>query len=454
MSLYPTAARSKIRRLATGRLISVTGGAAAYTALNYTVWSKTHSPGMQALSLLLTFGVAGILGPFGGALGDRFDRRWLMIVCESVSAVFFTAMAFTHTPGVLILLAFGSALADIPFFTASRAAIPNLVEDEDQVSWANSLVTMGVHTGIAVGPLIGGVLVATVGASWVFLLNALTFLVSVLLTVTVRGAYQESVGDEELDEHKGLAAGLAFLWRDRVMRRMTFAWFVFVLGMGMSMVADAALAEHFGAGSIGFAALIACWGTGSVLGSWLGRFLKPATEPVWLVLGSFGIALAAFGVGVAPAFAMVLVSLLAMGTSDGLTMVAETGIVQRRTPDVVRSRVMAAFEAVVSFGLAVAYLAAAPVLRAIGPQRTYALGGVAALAAAFLLVPMLALRRRQDPPDGEAATEEPVEREEPLGEVVTGAPRYTSAEALEGAPLASALASEPAELDGAGRRFA
>jgi hypothetical protein len=50
MSLYPIEARAKIRRLATGRLISVTGGAAAYTALNFTVWSRTHSPGMLARS--------------------------------------------------------------------------------------------------------------------------------------------------------------------------------------------------------------------------------------------------------------------------------------------------------------------------------------------------------------------------------------------------------------------
>ena len=71
--------RSNVRRLAIGRLISVTGGAAAYTALNFTIWHETHSPKMQALSLLLTFGVAGILGPFAGALGDRFDRRKVMI---------------------------------------------------------------------------------------------------------------------------------------------------------------------------------------------------------------------------------------------------------------------------------------------------------------------------------------------------------------------------------------
>jgi MFS family permease len=431
MIRYPVQARSKIRRLAVGRLISVTGGAAAYTALNFTVWHRTHSPGMQALSLLLTFGVAGIVGPFGGALGDRFDRRAVMIWAEAVSAAFFAAMAFVHGPLALILLAFGSALAEIPFFTASRAAIPNLVESEGDVSWANSLVTMGVHTGIAVGPLIGGVLVATIGASSVFALNAVTFVVSIGLTLTVRGRYQEARGSDHA-EHGGLAAGALLLWRDRVMRRMTIAWFVFVLGMGMGMVADAPLAERFGVSAVGFAALIACWGTGSVFGSWLGRFLTPRTEPRWLVVASFGIAAAALGVGFAPVFALVLVSLLVMGTSDGLTMVAETGIMQRRTPDAVRSRVMAAFEAAVSLGLAVAYLLAGPVLRAVGPQATYRIGGVSALAAALLLVPLLRLGR-DEPAEG-ASEVEAAEPADVLDDVLAGGPRYASAEALETAP--------------------
>ncbi len=429
MSLYPTAARSKIRRLAVGRLISATGGAAAYTALNFTVWNRTHSPGMQALSLLLTFGVAGIVGPFGGALGDRFDRRTVMIWSEAVAALFFVMMAFVGAPLALIALAFGSALAELPFFTASRAAIPNLVDSADDVSWANSVVSTSVYAGIALGPLLGGVLVATVGASSVFALNAVTFFISMGLTITVRGAYQRA-RDEDAHEHRGLAAGAAFLWRDRVMRRMTFAWFVFVLGMGMGMVADAALAEHFGAHAIGFAALIACWGTGSVVGSSLGRFLKPATEPVWLVIASFGIAATALVVGFAPVFAVVLVALLAMGASDGLTMVAETGIMQRRTPDAVRSRAMAAFEAAVSLGLAVAYLLAAPVLRAVGAQATYRIGGVSALIAALLLLPMLRLRHGE--PDPAAAVAPNLAEEEPRA-VDAGAPRYASAEALEAA---------------------
>ena len=434
MNRQSQSARSKIRRLAVGRLISVTGGAAAYTALNFTVWHRTHSPGMQALSLLLTFGVVGLLSPFAGALGDRFDRRTVMVWSEAIAAVFFLGMAFAPTPLWLIGLAFGSAVAELPFFSASRAAIPNLVESDDQIAWANSLITVGVHSGIAVGPVIGGVLLANLGPSWVFGLNALTFVVSLFLTLSVQGPFQEEpAGAEERDAHVGIAAGLAFLWGDPVLRRMSIAWFVFVLGMGMSMVADAPLAEHFGTGAVGFALLITCWGTGSVAGAAAGRWMTPRTEPVWLVAGAFGISVAAFGVGFAPMFPLVLVALLVMGTSDGFTMVAENGITQRRTPDAVLSRTMAAFEAVLSLGLAIAYLVAGPILRVFraDPQPVYRIGGAFAFAAAIALVPLLRLRRGEP--------------------TVKGAPRFASAEALEGhdgvEPVA--LAAVPEDLAGA-----
>jgi MFS family permease len=431
MSTRQQSARTRIRRLAIGRLISITGGAAAYTALNFTVWERTHSPSMQALSLLLTFGVAGLLGSFAGALGDRFDRRKVMIWSEAISASFFVAMVFTHAPTTLIILAFGSAVAELPFFSASRAAIPNLVDSEEQISWANGLVTMGVHAGIAVGPVLGGVLLIPFGASGVFALNALTFGVSLVLTLTVHGNFQEdrtTAQAASADGDASILAGLAFLWRERVLRRMAIAWFVFVLGMGMSMVADAPLAEFFGAGSIGFALLITCWGSGSVLGAACGRFMNARTEPVWLAVASFGIAAAAFGVGWAPALPIALVCLLIMGTSDGITMVAENGIMQRRTPDALRSRTMAAFEAVLSLGLAIAYILAGPVLRAVGPQPVYRIGGLTALVAALTLSPLIRLRRA---PEIEPAPQ-PERHEEDVHEASR---RFTSADSMDGEPV-------------------
>jgi len=388
-----TPPRTAVRRLALGRLISVTGGAAAYTALNFTVWDRTHSPGMQALSLMLTFGVAGILGPFAGALGDRFDRRKVMIASEALASCFFIAMVFAEDPGLLIALAFGSAISELPFFSASRAAIPNLVEHEEDIAWANSLITVGVHAGIAVGPLLGGLIVASGGPTWVFGINAVSFVISLILTITVHGRFTDPEREASEGEHQGITAGIRFLFGEPVLRRMSLAWLVFVLGMGMGMVADAPMAESFGTGATGFGFLIAAWGSGSVLGSAAGRWMTVRTEPLWVVLGAACIAVAAIGVGLAPWFWVVLVSLLVMGTADGLTIVAENGIMQRRTPDAVRSRTMAAFEALLSLGLFVAYLTAIPLLRAVEPQRIYLIGGIAAAAAAVVLVPLLALRR-------------------------------------------------------------
>lgn len=402
-----TPSRTAVRRLALGRLISVTGGAGAYTALNFTVWDRTHSPGMQALSLLLTFGVAGILGPFAGALGDRFDRRTVMIWAEALASCFFVGMVFVDDPGLLIALAFGSAITELPFFSASRAAIPNLVESDDDIAWANSLITVGVHAGIALGPLLGGLIVASGGPTWVFGINAVSFIVSLILTITVHGRFSDLEGAAEEGEHEGITAGIRFLLGDPVLRRMSIAWLVFVLGMGMGMVADAPIAESFGTGATGFGFLIAAWGSGSVLGSAAGRWMTVKTEPLWVVVGAACISVAAIGVGLAPWFWVVLVSLLVMGTADGLTIVGENGIMQRRTPDAVRSRTMAAFEALISLGLFVAYLLAIPLLRAVEPQRVYLIGGVAAAAAAIVLIPILALRR-------EAVELPEAEREAPI----------------------------------------
>jgi MFS family permease len=364
---------------------------------------------MQALSLLLTFGVSGLVGPVAGALGDRFDRRTVLIWSEATAALFFVAMVFVDAPVALIALAFGSAIAEQPFFSASRAAIPVLIERDEDLSWANSLITMGVHTGIAVGPVIGGVLVALAGPSWVFGINAASFVASLLVTLTIRAPFQEERTQAQHEEHRGMLAGLRYLVREPVLRRLAVAWVVFVLGMGMGMVADAPLAAQFDAGGFGFGLLIACWGTGSVAGTFVGRWMSARTEPIWMVAGAAGITVTAFGVGLVPWFWLVLACLLAMGICDGLTIVAENSIVQRRTPDAVRSRTMAAFESTLSLGLAVAFVAAGPVLDAVGPQPVYRIGGAFALGSTLVLLPLLRLRRMPQP---DAAAEPDVEEVE------------------------------------------
>ena len=382
-----TAPRAAVRRLALARAISVTGSAAAYTALMFEIYDRTGSAVWLAAALLVTEGVSGLVGPFASVLGDRFDRRTVMIVSDLAAAACFAGMAMVaEAPGPLVFIAFLSALAEAPFWPASSAAIPNLVP-EDQVSWANSLVAIGRNVGIMVGPAIGGVLLAAVGAPWVFAINAASFVISAALVVSVRARFVGDRSDE--GEHKGVWAGFRFLFREPVLRRISIAWVVLVLGIGMAMVGDVPLVDVFGAGSAGFGVMIGLWGAGSILGSLAGRWLSAETEMRWLVLGTAFVAAVGIAIALSPWFALVLVLNVAWGASEGITNVAEQNVFQRRTPDSVRSRVLGALEGLFHGGLAVSYVGAAFVLPVVGARGMYAIAGVAAGLSVIVLLPLL-----------------------------------------------------------------
>jgi len=390
--MHTTTARSAVRRLAAARLISVTGGAAAFAALNFTIYERTHSAAWLSASLLLTFGVSGLFAPVGGVLGDRFDRRRVMIASDLAGAACFGAMALSQDPGWLLVAGFAAAVVETPFWSASAAAIPNLVDRED-LAWANGLLQVGANAGIMVGPAVGGVLLAIFGAGMVFAANAVSFVLSAVLVLTVHGRFAED-RDGWADEHRGIRAGFVFIARDRVLRTLVLAWSVFVLGLGMVMVADVPLAELFGAGSTGYGLMIGAWGAGSVIGSLAGRRLTERIEPRVLVAGTIAIGVTTAGVALSPWFAPVLVLILLAGVADALIMVADRNIQQRRTPDVVRSRVVSASEAFITIALAAGFLLGGPALELLGPRGVYAVGGVLGLFGAAVLVPMLRASRR------------------------------------------------------------
>ena len=399
-----TRSRAAVRRLALARAISLTGGAAAYMALNFVIYQRTHSATWVAATLFLTFGTLGLVSPLAGALGDRFDRQKVMVLSDLAGAALFFGISFAHAPALLVGLAFGAALAEAPFLSASSAAIPNMV-GEDELGWANGLIALGRNAGILVGPLLGGVLVSTIGSGSVFAANAVSFVISAALVASVRASFSGERHDAE--EHKGMRAGFRFLVRDPVLRAISLAWLALVLGLGMTMVADLPLVQLFGAGSVGYGVLIACWGGGSILGSLLGRFIRSSNEAIVLLIGTAVIAITSIVVGVSPWFLLVLAAILVMGIGDGATLVAEQGIMQRRTPDAVRSRVSGAFDAVIHGGMAISYVIAGPAVAWLGPKTVYAVGGVVAMIGLLFLLPILRAPATQPQPllDLEAATE-------------------------------------------------
>jgi MFS family permease len=303
-----------------------------------------------------------------------------------------------------------TAVVESPIYAVSAAAIPNLVEEEG-ITWANSVVAFGRNVGNLIGPALGGVLVAVFApgttadpaalhraGSWVFGLNAVTFVVSAWLVGTTHGRFND-VRDEPGSEYHGVVAGMRFMLREPVLRTIAIAWSVLLLALGMTIVAEPALAVVFDSGSIGYGLLASAWGAGSVIGAVVARRrLNAATEFAWLfvavLIGGLG-----FGVtAVAPILVLALLFMVVGGVGEGVGGVAEQSIFQRRTPDEVRSRVLGALEATILLSLAVSFVIGGPVVGAIGARWTYAIGGLGFVFAAAILSPAYLRERARSTP--------------------------------------------------------
>ncbi len=379
---------SDVRRLALARSASQTGSSASFAALNYLVYEQTRSAVWLSATLLLTFGTVGLAGPFAGSIADRFDRRRVMILSDLSAAVLVAGMSLVGSVGSLIALAFAGALAEAPFQPALAAAVPSMV-DEGRLSRANGLVELGGQVGFLVGPLLGGALLAAQGARAVFAANSVSFLLSALLCASISGRFRATPHAV----HHGLGAGMRLMMRDPLLRGIGVVVLGTVLGLGMTMVATVPLARTLGAGSTGYGMLIAGWGAGSVVGAVAGRRLIAGTEGAGFLAGSALVAASTIAAGLLPGLGWVACALLLMGVGDGIAAIGAIGVLQRRSPDAVRGRVVSSLGTVMNLGLACSYLAAASIVSLVGPRSTYVVGGIVAGVAIPFVLPAF---RRQD----------------------------------------------------------
>jgi MFS family permease len=287
----------------------------------------------------------------------------------------------------MLAIALVSAAAQAPFYSASTAAVPNLV-GADEIAWANGTVSVGRNAGQVLGPVLGGVLVGIVDPSIVFLLNAACFAASAALVRSVHGRFSDGAAADS-EEHRGVRAGFRFLFGDPVLRMITLAWVVLLAGVGPILVAELPLTRMFGVGSAGYGLLAGSWGAGAIAGSFLGQRLGSRRERAVMIASAAGMAAGFAVIGVAGWFAVVLSGMAFAGIAEGAGSVAEQGIVQRRTPDAVRSRVIAASEAALLVAFAASFGFASPIIGIAGVQGTYLIAAAASVAAAAILVPAM-----------------------------------------------------------------
>ena len=387
-----------------GQAASNVGTWMSIVALPFAALELGASPGQLGVVLAAQMLPFALLALVAGAWADRVDRARMIVVTDLISAVAQAAVAVLLLAGSaqlwqLAVLAAVQGAAAACFWPAMIGLVPATVGPE-RTQEANALLRTSSHTAQLVASPVGGVLVAVVGAGWVFAIDAISYLASA--ACVSRLPRRPRRGDEE---HEPVLAAIATGWRE-VRARPWIARFLSVLlayhlaVLPAIFVLGPVLAERELDGASSWGIIRGVFAAGAVAGSLLALRWRPH-EPMRVC--GFGFAIASLGaaiiaLGHSTAVIAILQALAAVAAALAWTL-WETSV-QQRVPEDLVSRVIS-FDFLTSTGsLPIGMAVIGPIAAVAGlrPTMIVASGIGVLLATAYALTPAAARRSGRSTP--------------------------------------------------------
>lgn len=379
------------RSLWCAQAVSFLGDSLSLVALMLHVADTTRQALAVALLLLVGDFAPALLGPLTGAVSDRFDLRGVMVACELIQGVLLAVIAL-WLPSIPLLLALVAlrAIAGQVFQSASRAAVPAVVGD-DELESANAAVGLGTNGGEALGPMVAAALLPLVGVRGVLFIDAVTYLISaaLLMFLPIAGRPEPTAETSLLAD---TMAGLRYIIGTPTLRVVGLGFFVVVAFNGVDDVALVFLAKDtLGGGDSAVALLLAGAGSGLFLGyALLARRRRGLSMTALLVAGlavsSAGNLLTGLAWAVAAAFVMQTVRGLGIAAMD----VATNTLIQRTVPAEFLGRVFGSLYGAIGVAAGLSYLGGGLLLDLTSAPVAFFVAGTGGLIAT--LATALALR--------------------------------------------------------------
>jgi MFS family permease len=289
-----------------------------------------------------------LVGPLGGVMADRVDRRNVLIGAQLLAAVLSGAVTIVVMAGLQTLPLVAAASFGFGFLIAlevpvRQAYMTELVPTRD-ISSAASLHATAWNTTRLIGPVVAGVMIATIGSSTPFLFAGLASL-GVALSFLWMDRYREQ-GRQRVDRShsilEDLRAGTAFALGAPVVR-----WcLLLILAAGIfgmatfSTLAPLYAREELGLGADGYGAFLGAAGAGALAAALLVTTFAHGDRRPWLIVGVLGMAGMVGGIALAGSVGVGFLLAFLLGAAQ-ITLAQNALVsVHSATPDHLRGRVM------------------------------------------------------------------------------------------------------------------
>lgn len=376
------------RRWFIGGLTSNTGTWMMRTALSWLVLVELTSGDMGALGIVtgLQFVPSLLLSVWAGTLADRFSKRRIMAVTQSVQLLDSLALGLLVLSGTAqlwhvfaIALLDGAATAvDAP----ARQSFASELVARDMLGNAISLNSTNFNGARLFGPGLGGVLIAVAGSTGpVFLINASTFVVFLVMMARMDGAALHR--SPRAPRGKGnLTEGMRYVASRPDLKLLLAIGFVMGnFGFNFAITNPIMTTAVFGQGASQLGLVGTLMGAGALVGA-LAAAARQRPRLRYLLFAQAGFSAFSLLSALAPTFAVFAVLMVPIGFCAITTMVTANTMVQSSLDAGVRGRVMALWALVVMGGTPVIGPMIGWIGQAAGPRWTVAVGvlGVGAMA--------------------------------------------------------------------------
>lgn len=321
-----------------------------------------------------------LLGPWAGWIADRFSTKQIIPVV-SIAQVVLTLVFIIDMPFWAVLSAvFLYNVAGAVDSPAWQSVIPEIAAPEDLTR------TYGISLGYSsvaniAAPVAAGVLVATTGYVWPFIIDAVTFallaFVPFILNVNRAGHRPHK------DSRESAVAGYQHLWSDPLLKAVTAMLGAFIVTIGVVNTGEVFLVmDELGANEATYGVLTSLWAVGNLVGSVLlgWKAISLPWQPRALVLSVWVLGMGILGIALAPELWVIGVLNAVTGIGSAVLHTVAGSILMTRTPEPIRGRVNAAFSGIVNFGNLIATAFAGLAIAAWGVREVMVAGSVLALA--------------------------------------------------------------------------
>jgi MFS family permease len=383
--------RAGFRRLALSYAVNELGDWLGIVALSVLVFDQTGSALASAALFLGTGFVPALLTPLLVVRAERGRARVTLPLIYCGETVVFAALAVSAAhfslPVVVALAALDGVLA-LTARSLTRAVAASMLEPSGELRAGNAILNVAFTGGAAIGPALGGLLVAGSGVQTALLLDAASFFLVALILFT--GGPLPKAEPEPGRFRQRLAAGISYISDRPLLRRLILAQAVAFLFFAAVIPVEVIYAKDtLDAGDSGYGALLASWGAGMVIGGIAFALLRRAPLGYLLLVSTITIGAAYLGMAAAPSLAVACGAAAVGGTGNGVQWVALISAVQELTSERMQARVVSVVESAGAVMPGIGYLVGGVVAAAYDPRAAFAVAGVGVLAVVAVSAPLV-----------------------------------------------------------------